>query len=204
MTRTAERGIATLVAIGLTVMLATALYARVSQPSLVRHIAAQQPVSQQGAMAGMGGSEVGALMQKLSQQPEDLPTLMALATQLAQGGNNDAAATFAERALKVDPRNADALYLLGYVRHEQGRNEEAISYMEQSIALRDNAAVRFSAGVICRYYLHDEERALEHWRKGIALPDVTDEERSHLQAELDREPPAARDRNPEGQASPAQ
>lgn len=201
MTRTAERGLAVFMALGLVAILAAVLYGRLASPSLVRHVAQRQaPMAQQD----MGQSEIGRLMQQVAQKPDDVPALMALATTLAREGRSDAAASFLERVVGLDAQNADALYLLGYVRHEQGRNEEALGLMERALALHESAAIRFSAGVICRYYLGREDDAKAHWRKGLEFAGITKDERAHIEAELAKPAPAPKPApQPQGTGTPA-
>lgn len=58
-----------------------------------------------------------------------------------KGGRLDEAERHYRTALAIEPRNPDALHLLGLVAHQTGRNEEAIGLLEQAVALADGIAL---------------------------------------------------------------
>lgn len=181
MTRKAEIKLIYFLALGLLIILGISLQNRFTHSSIVLSIAENRLAAntQQPPV-----SEVGVLMQKLKEDPNDAQTLCSLSSKLIEEGNLDAAATFAEKAILRDVANPLPSYLLGYIRHRQGKEQEALELMKNSLEKKDSAAVHFSAGVICRYFLHDTAGAISHWEKGLSSPDLTESQQKQLQKEL--------------------
>src|SRR5262245_5883153 len=63
--------------------------------------------------------------------------------------------------LQADPRNSDALHLLGVLAHQCGRHEQAIAYIEQALTLvPDEAAFHSDLGLAYQVLgQHAEARA---------------------------------------------
>lgn len=78
-------------------------------------------------------------------QQEDV----AAAIKLHQAGQLDAAANAYRRILEVRPEDADALHLLGLVRHQQGDNESAFAFLARAVALDpQRPTFRFNYGTV--------------------------------------------------------
>src|SRR5687767_9455759 len=68
-----------------------------------------------------------------------MPATLESATQHHHAGRLEQAEAGYRDVLARDPRNADALHLLGVVAHQSGRCGEAIALISQAIALNDSA-----------------------------------------------------------------
>lgn len=85
-----------------------------------------------------------------------------------------------EKALKEQPRNADALYLLGVLLHGQKQNEEAVAFISRAIDSNNSvAAFHITLGTILKEQKKLEE-AQASFRRAIALDPDDEESRSGL------------------------
>lgn len=166
---------------GLLVMLGTAVWQRIRQPELVQQVAHTPAQHSQEEV-----SAVGRLMEQVSRDPTDMGSLLSLVNALVKMENWEAAENFARRAIALDARDPRPLHLLGVIQHNTGRHADAAQTLEAVIALKDDASVRYSLGVLYIYYLNDKERGLAQLRVGLGLPDVSDSLKKHLQSELNK------------------
>lgn len=166
---------------GLLVMLGTAVWQRIRQPELVQQVAHTPAQHSQEEV-----SAVGRLMEQVSRDPTDMGSLLSLVNALVKMENWEAAENFARRAIALDARDPRPLHLLGVIQHNTGRHADAAQALEAVIALKDDASVRYSLGVLYIYYLNDKERGLAQLRVGLGLPDVSDSLKKHLQSELNK------------------
>jgi tetratricopeptide (TPR) repeat protein len=80
-----------------------------------------------------------------TEQPAfDLPQLLKQAVSLHQSGNLVAAEQLYLRILSAVPDHFDALHLLGIMRHQQGRNSEAIALIDAALTKRSDAVEALS------------------------------------------------------------
>lgn len=166
---------------GLLVMLGTAVWQRIRQPELVQQVAHTPAQHSQEEV-----SAVGRLMEQVSRDPTDMGSLLSLVNALVKMENWEAAENFARRAIALDARDPRPLHLLGVIQHNTGRHADAAQTLEAVIALKDDASVRYSLGVLYIYYLNNKERGLAQLRVGLGLPDVSDSLKKHLQSELNK------------------
>ena len=100
---------------------------------------------------------------------------MILATALAahQAGRLDEAEALYRALLEAGPEHADALHLLGVVRHQRGEDRAAVDLIERAIALRDdNYKYHYNLAAALQALGRFGE-ALERTRRAAALaPDV--------------------------------
>ena len=182
MTRRCEQATLAFLFAGVLAMLACALWARFTQPSIVKR--AQGEVQQAQAGTSADTSRISSLMAETAKNPGNVDALLELAQEFMSQGQPDAAAGFLDRAMSADAANPMPPYLLGYLRHQQGREQEACELMERSLAVRDQAAVRASLGMLYRYYAKDNAKAEAHWKRALELPDLEAEQRKTVEAEL--------------------
>lgn len=166
---------------GLLALLGTAVWQRIRQPELVQQVAHTPAQHSQEEV-----SAVGRLMEQVSRDPTDMGSLLSLVNALVKMENWEAAENFARRAIELDARDPRPLHLLGVIQHNTGRHADAAQTLEAVIALKDDASVRYSLGVLYIYYLNDKERGLAQLRAGLGLPDVSDSLKKHLQSELNK------------------
>lgn len=161
-------------------MLVVSLMQRFLHPQLV--VPAQTAGSAQ-ADSSMDG-QIGALMQKLGENPNDVETMLHLVQHLITIENWQAAETFAQRAVALDALNDKALYLLGYIKHNQNQNRDAALLLEKALAVKDDAHIRYSLGMIYIYFLNDAERGYNHLEAALKAPGVDDDVRARIEEEL--------------------
>ena len=70
--------------------------------------------------------------------PNDLQQMMMAALRAHQSGRLEQAEEGYRKILQKNPRQPDALHLLGVVAHQAGENEAAVQLMSQAIAVRPN------------------------------------------------------------------
>ena len=114
---TPARALALLLALSLAAMLVISLTERFKHPQITVHV---QPAPQ--APAGMGGDAIGALMQEVAKNPQNVDALVHLVEALMTAQNWEAAETFAQRASTRDVNNPQPLYLFGVIKHTQGKH----------------------------------------------------------------------------------
>ncbi|MDE5879647.1 MAG: tetratricopeptide repeat protein, partial [Desulfovibrio sp.] len=103
--------------LGLAAMLVASLAERFTSTGLtVRHAAPPSAEAPAGAT-----DEVGRLMQEVARDPGNKAALVEIAERLMSMGSWDGAESFATRALALDPQDARTRYLLGVIRHNQGK-----------------------------------------------------------------------------------
>ena len=180
------RGVLLLVALGLVLMLAAAFVQRLNNPHLVKQVDPQQ----RGGMGQQGGMnpELGKLMQQVSENPNDLKALVHLTEHLVSDQQWDPAETFARRAMVVAPNDAQPAYLMGVILHNQGKHPQAAEALEKVIALKDEASVRYSLGVLYIYYLKNIPKGIEHLSAGLHDPQASEALKTSIREELEKAP----------------
>ena len=105
------------------------------------------------------GMAIMALMQKMQADPHNVETLLELSHAFADQGDLDAARDMAERAVIAAPSDYRAPYMLAVLLGKAGKWQDAAAQLERSLSLHDDAAARYSLGVIYRYHLKQEDKA---------------------------------------------
>ena len=168
--------------LGLVVMLGASLLERFTTTGLtVRHT--HEPAAQAQAP---GTDEVGRLMQEVSRDPANKAALVEIAERLMGMGSWDGAESFATRALALDPRDGRTRYLLGVIRHNQGKHAEAARLLEEALGDGESAPMRYSLGVLYLHYLDDPARGAEHLKKALDAPDADEGLRRSIREELEK------------------
>lgn len=173
--------------LGLAAMLAASLAERFTSPGLtVRHFAAQ--TGGDGQTPPGAPDEVGRLMQEVARDPGNRAALMQIAERLMAMGSWDGAEGFATRALALDPQDARTRYLLGVIRHNQGKHAEAAKLLEEALRTQESAPMRYSLGILYLHYLKDPARGVEHLSMALHDPDADESLRQSIRAELEKAP----------------
>lgn len=176
MTDRARRLVIAIVALGLAAMFASSLAYRMGDHPLTRHIAVS-PAPSAGDMRDARAPEspdpqaaaVMELMQKMQQDPNNVDTMLEIATLFASQGNAESAKSMLERAALSAPSDPRPPYLLGVQLAQAGQWDEAARSLERSLGLKDDASTRYSLGVLFRYHLQQEEKAREQFEKAAAI-----------------------------------
>ncbi|MDD4702257.1 MAG: hypothetical protein PHI96_08560 [Desulfovibrio sp.] len=191
-----SRALIIVLALGLAIMLAASLKERFEKPSLTEQ---RRP----GPAAQAGGQDdaaqkIGSLMRQVAENPNDSTAMIHLVEHLVGAQNWEAAETFAQRAVTLDASNSKPLYLLGVIMHNQGRNKEAAEALENVLAIKDEASVRYSLGVLYIYFLENPAKGVEHLTAGLNDPKASDELKKAITQELEKTQQAEQGTKPEG------
>lgn len=176
------RALVLLLALALAAMLVISLTERFRNPHLTVQV---RPAPQ--APAGMGDA-VGMLMQEVAKDPKNVDAMVHLVEALMSAQNWEAAETFAQRAMTLDLNNPQPPYLLGVIKHNQGKHKEAAELLEKVVALHDNASVRYSLGVLYIHFLNDPARGVEHLSAGLHDPKAGEDLKKGIRDELEKAP----------------
>ena len=107
-------------------------------------------------------------------KPPALAQKFTTALQLHQGGKLDAAGHIYKEILQKDPRNFDALYLLGTLYLQQGAYEEAGQLLQDALCIKVHPFALSNYGSV-QAKLKRPEEALVCYERALALkPDYTD------------------------------
>lgn len=171
--------------LGLAAMLVVSLVERFTSTGLtVRH-----PVSQTvGQVPVAGTDEVGLLMQEVARDPGNRAALVQIAERLMTMGSWDGAENFATRALALDPQDSHMRYLLGVIRHNQGKHAEAAKLLEEALHTQESAPMRYSLGILYLHYLDDPARGVEHLSVALHDPNADESLRQSIREELEKAP----------------
>jgi predicted O-linked N-acetylglucosamine transferase (SPINDLY family) len=101
--------------------------------------------------------------------------LLQEAVALHQAGRlAEARAAYLE-ILKAQPRNADALHLLGVIAHQMGDHEQAVTLIGQAIAIHPGNAAQYQNIALALKALQRWDEALNQYARAIAIkPDYAD------------------------------
>lgn len=130
-------------------------------------------------------SVMGAMMQKLSENPEDLETMVTLGERFVNMGAYDKAEIFLSRALVVEPSNIKILDLLGLSMFNQEKYADAAQYF-QHIADIDpqNGGAHYNLGILNKHFLNNPEAAKKHFEAVLTLKDAPKDMVEKTKAEL--------------------
>ena len=193
MTDSSRRVVLVALALGIGAMFALSVAWRMGDHPLVR----QKPVAQTApandasrAMTQQGadspqGQAIMSLMQAMKNNPNDVNTLLQLASLFAEQGNVDGAKDMAQRALVAAPSDHRPPYLMGVLLSREGAWADAAAQLERSIAMKDDAATRYSLAVLYRYHLGQEDKARANYDAAAKICDDPSLA-SMIKAELDK------------------
>lgn len=172
---------------GLLLMLCASLAQRITNPHLV--VEAPSPRGMGAGQAGGGmNPDVGALMKRVSENPQDYNALIHLSEHLVEDKQWAAAETFVRRAVALAPGEAQPSYLLGVVLHSQGKHAEAAETLERVLRIKDEASVRYSLGVLYIHYLNNTPKGVEHLSAGLRDPKAPEALKAGIRKELETAP----------------
>jgi predicted O-linked N-acetylglucosamine transferase (SPINDLY family) len=91
-----------------------------------------------------------------------------------RAGEFEQAEKLYRQVLKSQPKNPDALHLLGVMAHQAGRHDKAVEYIRRAIKSRPRAAFHSNLG-LAYHALGKLDRAVDSYRRALALkPDYID------------------------------
>lgn len=182
----ARRAVLLCMALGLAAMLLASLAHRLSNPSLVVEAAA--PRTGQAGMSQDAGMnpEIGALMRKVAENPQDAATMIHLVEHLISDKQWEPAETFAKRAAAISPSDSQPQYLLGIILHNKGQHADAAEALERVIALKDDASARYSLGVLQIYFLDQAAKGREMLKTALTSPNASESLKKAVREELEK------------------
>jgi len=130
------------------------------------------PAAMEQAMMG----EIGTMMEKLQENPDDVELLLQLSERFMTLESWDKAEVFLTRAMIAQPGNLDALYKLGIVNFELQRPKDAAGYFEQIIALDpSHGHAQLNLGILYKHYLDKPEQARERFEAVLQIEGMPEE-----------------------------
>lgn len=106
---------------------------------------------------------------RLNPDPALIQRALAVAIQCHQAGNIHQAEPIYQEVLKADPKNADALHLLGVVAHQVGQHDVAVQYIRQALEQQPtNAAIHSNLSEVYRN-MRLFELAAKHGEEALRL-----------------------------------
>ena len=137
------------------------------------------------ASAGIDAAQVSALMQKITDNPKDTASLIALANLYYGASDYANAETFLQKAIDVDPKNVEALLTLGAAQYNSGDDASAEANWRKVLAIdAKNLEAHYDLGFM--YFSatpQDTAKAREEWGQVIALApgsDIAQTVKTHL------------------------
>lgn len=169
-------GLIALLGAAVLVMFLTSVFYRLEHPS--RQVALQQRPpsgggSAGGMAAGMGGEDMDmmrALMQRMSENPNDIGVQMELAKRFGAMGAWERSLMFAQNALNLQPTNPEAvnLYALSLFRLDRHKEAEG-AYLQLAALDPKSVMAQYNLGVLYKHFLNDPKKAETHFRAALAL-----------------------------------
>ncbi len=119
--------------------------------------------------AETGSAQLMEAMRRMQADPNDAEAMLGAARIFSAQGNADAALALARRASVASPSDPRPPHLAGVILAGQGKWEDAAQELERSLSLKDDPSARYSAAVIYRYHLKQEEKAKKHFDMAARL-----------------------------------
>lgn len=179
--RAMQRSVAFLAIVCLAAIFVFSLLSRVQHPSITVE-SRSAPSSQEQAML----AEVSTLMAEVERNPENIEALTELAHifMLMQAWERSLA--FWKRVLALEPENKLALNQAGFTLFQQERYSEARDFFEKLLEVDEhNLRSMFNLGIIYKYYLDDQDRAVGYFQRILDIGPEDPELIERVQRELD-------------------
>ncbi len=119
--------------------------------------------------AESGNAPLMDAMRKLQENPNDAEAMLSAARVLSSQGKAEAALSLARRASIAAPADPRPPHLAGVLLAGMEKWQEAAQELERSLSLKDNPSAHYSAAVIYRYHLQQEEKAKTHFEMAARL-----------------------------------
>jgi cytochrome c-type biogenesis protein CcmH/NrfG len=158
---TMQRSVAFLAIVCLAAIFVFSLLSRVQNPSITVE-SRSAPSGQEQAML----AEVSNLMAEVERNPENIEAMTELAHIFMVMQAWERSLAFWKRVLALEPENKLALNQAGFTLFQQERYSEAADYFEKLLELdEENLRSMFNLGIIYKYYLDDQGRAVGYFQK---------------------------------------
>ncbi len=74
-----------------------------------------------------------------------------------------------QEVLNKEPNNPDALHLLGLIKHQKGRHEDAVEYISKAIQLKPNTTIYYGNLGMVYDALGKEQESAENYKKALEI-----------------------------------
>lgn len=137
------------------------------------------------AESSMAMNEITDLMARLDNEPNHLPTLMALGDQFMRMGSWERAAVFWRRSLAQEPTLDRAMNGLGVAYYNMDQFADAAEQFARIVEIQpENFRAHFNLGMLYKHYLGEPDQARMHFERVLELEPDDLELRERIRAEL--------------------
>ncbi len=167
-----------LIACAIGSMFVSSFFFRIQNPSLT--IQVEEESSSAGPMA-----EISHLMQKLQDNPRDVPTLQKLGLAFMSMQAWDRAMRFWERILEIENGNNYARSKLALCYFHKKEYAKSVQEFKGIIQNRpDDYYAHYNLGILYSYYLNQQEKGQRHLQKIIESKQANENLREKAKTEL--------------------
>lgn len=179
-----RRLIVAVLGLGLVLLFIGSIVYRLQNPSLTMQARPSE--------ASMAMNEIAALMARLDNEPNHLPTLLSLGDQFMRMSSWERAAVFWKRVLAVEPEQDRALNGLGVAYYNMEEFPESAEQFRRLVEIRpENHRAHFNLGMLYKHYLEEPDQARKHFQRVLEINPDDEELLERIQAELAEPPPGA-------------
>lgn len=153
-------------------------------------------------LSATAAAEIAMLRSHLEANPDDTAARKQLALRLLENQHLVDAFDEAEKVLKADPNNADALYVEGVVRVAMGQGTKAIDLLDRVLAKHPDHVLALIAKGRAQAGLGDLAGAIATWKRGLTVAGGHQAEIEQLLAQAQSDATAPRAATPETTPAP--
>lgn len=124
--------------------------------------------------------QVDQMLADLEERPEDIATRRRLAMTLLSADRTFDAYQQANIVLQTAPKDAEALYITGFVRYLMGQPKEAIALLEQAIGEQPEYSQAWLVKGLIELQLDQRSTAVATWERGLAASGGSEPRLEHL------------------------
>jgi len=108
--------------------------------------------------------------EKIAQQNQKVQDYYNMGYDAAKNGLYDLSLQYFQKAIDIDPNNAELFFGMGYVYAKQENLQQAMTYYNKTLQINPNHEyANLNLGVIIYYYTNDRQKGLEYINKAANL-----------------------------------
>ena len=133
-----------------------------------------QPAEEEQGASVESAAQIFELEKRTSESPDDVAAWIDLGNLYFDTGNYEKAITAYNKALELNPNNANVMNDLGVMYRRTGQPKKAIEAFDKAIKIDPgHETVRFNKGIVLMHDLNDLEGAIQAWEELVKLnPDA--------------------------------
>ena len=129
-----------------------------------------QPAEQDQEASAEKAAQIFELEKRTSESPDDVAAWIDLGNLYFDTGTYEKAITAYNKALKLNPNNANVINDLGVMYRRTGQPKKAIETFDRAIKIDPgHETVRFNKGVVLMHDLNDLEGTIRAWEELVKL-----------------------------------